>query len=971
MYSSIILFFLSIIIFVIVFYMLALLWFTDTRNRRLTGFFALGSAIAFGIFLNAIDMVIRTELFPFVFTLRSITLSAFPYGVFAFARSLTDIKFFKSKTINAISWILLVLDILIILTNPLHHLYYRAYTYPRPEYAQAFPVHYVFLIVIWGLGVILLLHHVVKKTPNRVHTLLLTLASILPMVLNMLFTRGIFLFNLEHDIVPFGCFIMFITFAILLNPAEQFNLQTIAYSSILTAFTDFYLVVDTNNIIIDTNMTADRLDISLNMVPGKLTVFGMISQIYPLTAHTEPANFFEELADFSKPFPGGEISIRTPHGDRTFTTTRQELYVGKRFTGYTMIFTDVSAYRGMIREINQQKEQLEILKETAESANAAKSSFLANMSHEMRTPLNAVIGLSELELGREDEEINPETRENIEKVYSSGMTLLGIINDILDISKIESGRFELIPAEYDIPSLINDTITLNIVRIGSKPIVFTLDIEDDLPARLIGDELRVKQILNNLLSNAFKYTREGSVRLGISGNKEGNAVRLRIRISDTGIGIKPEDRELLFHDYQQVDTGANRKIEGTGLGLSITKRMVEMMGGKISAESEYGKGSVFSFDILQGFVNDTTIGPAMAENLRQFKYSMGRRDRNRNIVRAYIPYAKVLVVDDVVTNLDVARGMLKPYGMTVDCVTSGQKAIDLVRAATVRYNAIFMDHMMPGMDGVEAVKKIRSEIGTEYAKTVPIIALTANAILGNEEFFLNNGFQAFLSKPIDIMRMNEVINRWVRNKELEKDLPKEQELPEQASKSGILADKKISGLDFVKALERFGGDEAYLETLRSYVNHTPPLLEKLQGEGTLADYAITVHGIKGSSYGICADAVGKLAEQLELAAKSGDQTFVESNTPRFIAETQKLLEGINALLKTLDGENSKPKKPAPDKELLSRIRVAAENYNIADLDIAMEELERYTYESQQDLVAWIREQIDLSEFDRICKRLET
>ncbi|MDR1307130.1 MAG: response regulator, partial [Treponema sp.] len=499
----------------------------------------------------------------------------------------------------------------------------------------------------------------------------------------------------------------------------------------------------------------------------------------------------------------------------------------------------------------------------AESASEAKSHFLANMSHEMRTPLNAIIGFAELELGKEkeDEALYPaDTRESLEKIYSSGVTLLGLINDILDISKIESGKFELVPVDYDMPSLLNDTVVLNIVRIGSKPIVFRLDIDENLPARLFGDELRIKQIFNNLLSNAFKYTKEGEVVLRIRCERDSAGVWMNCSVSDTGMGIKEEDAGKLFGEYNQVDTKSNRHIEGTGLGLAITKRMVGMMNGTISVASEYGKGTTFTLRILQGFISDTVIGKELAENLMEFRYIMARQDRNKQLLRSRIPYAKVLVVDDVATNLDLARGIMKPYGMTVDCVTSGRAAIELVRKSETRYNAIFMDHMMPGMDGLEAVRIIRNEIDSDYARSVPIVALTANAIVGNEKLFLNNGFQDFLTKPIDIMKMNDAINRWVRDKKLEKELgidtesrlaegsqeakmdKADRELERQIAE--LIRSVQVEGLDAEKGLERFGGDgKSYMESLRSYVFHTPALLEAAHVTDVLSDYAITVHGI--------------------------------------------------------------------------------------------------------------------------------
>ena len=422
--------------------------------------------------------------------------------------------------------------------------------------------------------------------------------------------------------------------------------------------------------------------------------------------------------------------------------------------------------------IREQNIRLEELSVEAQAASKAKSKFLANMSHEMRTPLNAIIGLSELSLGREQ---LPETAEkNLEKIYSSGMTLLGIVNDLLDISKIESGRFEMITAEYDLPGLLNDTVTLNAVRIGGKPVQLNLLVDENLPCRLSGDELRIKQIFNNILSNAIKYTHEGTVDFRVSVEPAPSAappesgssprektVWLTASVTDSGIGIKPEDMGKLFTDYNRLDTKKNRNLEGTGLGLALTKRITELMGGAITVESEYGKGSTFSVRLCQRAVDDDTIGAAAAENLRKSRYADQKRSHNAGMSRIQLPDARVLVVDDVEINLDVARGMMEPYGMAIDCVLSGQEAIDLIRGENPRYDAVFMDHMMPGLDGIETVRIMREEIGTAYAHNVPVIALTANAVSGTQELFLNKGFQDFLSKPMDILRLDEVIRRWI------------------------------------------------------------------------------------------------------------------------------------------------------------------------------------------------------------------
>ena len=638
-------------------------------------------------------------------------------------------------------------------------------------------------------------------------------------------------------------------------------------------------------------------------------------------------------------------------------------------------------------KIETQNRKLEELNETALAASEAKTKFLATMSHEMRTPLNAVIGLTELTLQAGG--INSEAAENLEKVYNAGSALLNMINDILNISKIEAGKLELIPVEYDTPSVINDAVTQSIMRLGEKPIEFILNVDENIPSRLYGDDLRIKEILNNLLSNAFKYTKEGTVELNVKSEKDGNLVWLSAYVRDTGIGIRPENMDSLFTDYTQIDTKANRKIEGTGLGLSITKKMTDMMGGSISVESEYGKGSVFTVRLPQKIINDTPIGPDVVNNLRNFHYSDSKRDIDMRLARISLPYAKVLVVDDVATNLDVARGMMKPYGMRIDCVSSGREAIEAVRDEKVRYNAIFMDHMMPEMDGIEAVRIIRGEIGTEYAQTVPIIALTANAIMGNEEMFLKNGFQDSVFKPIEMQRLDAVLQKWVRDEELEKNL-----IAQQAASGGKnffdkrsgndrrtgydrrIFTEKIEGLDIYKGLARFSGDmKSYIQILRSFVPNTRLLLNAVKDvtEINLADYTIKVHGMKSSCRSIGAEAAGNKAEALEKAGKGGDFGFVAANNPALVEIVSKLITDIeNALAAAANNsvQKDKPKRDRPDIETLSKLLTACRNYIIEDIDTCINEIESFDYESDDGLVLWLRENSEQMNYSEIAEKLE-
>ena len=634
---------------------------------------------------------------------------------------------------------------------------------------------------------------------------------------------------------------------------------------------------------------------------------------------------------------------------------------------------DLREYKKMMIDLHNTSMELEKACNEATRANDAKSSFLANMSHEMRTPLNAVIGLSDLILGdrRPQENCNAHMM-NIEKINKAGMVLLSTVNDILDISKIEAGKFELVPTIYEMPSLINDIVTQSIMHKGEKPIDFILDINEDLLSRLYGDELRIKQVLNNILSNAFKYTKEGTVELSIHCEREGDAVFATASVKDTGIGIRPEYIGSIFDDYSQMDMQANRKIIGTGLGLSIAKRLVELMNGSISVESEYGKGSVFTVRFPQTFVSDSTIGPEVVNSLKNLRYSEHKRNQNASLIRIRLPYARVLIVDDVVTNLDIARGLMKPYGMQIDCVTSGQQAIDSVREEKFRYNAIFMDHMMPGMDGVEATRIIR-EIGSDYAKTVPIIALTANAVIGNEKMFMDNGFQAFISKPIEISRLDSVIRQWVRDRSAEKaEAGDDGENNYAPDSKPDFFEPAIDGIDLEKGLERFGGDKGiYLNALHSYVTNIPPLLEIIRDATyeNLDDYGTTVHGVKGTSWSICANDTGDRAEALERAAAANDFDFISANNQDFIESVEKLISGLGKLIGKTDAENVRPKKDMPDADLLASLLEACKKYDMDKVDAFIGELERYKYTADGGLAAWLQENAEETNFIQIVEKL--
>ena len=458
---------------------------------------------------------------------------------------------------------------------------------------------------------------------------------------------------------------------------------------------------------------------------------------------------------------GWSIGVIAPTSESPFYKARDFIIVtGCIFLSMGILAATVAA--GFIARpfyrIEEQNVRLTELGEAVKAASKAKSTFLANISHDMRTPLNMVIGLSELAIKQKP---SAEIGGNLKKIQESGKTLLGVVDDLLEISNLDTGKFRLVNAEYNVATFINSTANANKLLIGGKPVTFNLVLGDNLPARLIGDELRVREVFNNLLENAFAFTENGTVEWNLSAEKDGDSVYLVSSISDTGIGIKPEDLEKLFTDYRELDARKLRNLEGTGLGLALTRRIVELMEGTISAESAFGKGSVFKVRIKQKSVNEKIINPQTLESLKKFILNEAAQSENTETERLQLTGKRVLVVDDIELNLDVAESLLEPYGMKIDGVSSGAEALELVRKGEPKYDMIFMDHMMPEMDGMETVAKIRSSIETDYAKTVPIIAVTATGYSASDEVFLGNGFQDRIAKPLGEARVDEVVRRWL------------------------------------------------------------------------------------------------------------------------------------------------------------------------------------------------------------------
>ncbi|MCL2180175.1 MAG: ATP-binding protein [Treponema sp.] len=517
-------------------------------------------------------------------------------------------------------------------------------------------------------------------------------------------------------------------------------------------------------------------------------------------------------------------------------------------------------------------------KEYAEQSSRYKSAFLAAMSHEIRTPMNSILGIAEIKL--QDKNLPPESEEAFSKIFESGDLLLNIINDILDLSKIEAGKLEMNPARYDIPSLINDTAQLNCLRYESKPIIFSLEVDEETPMELFGDELRIKQILNNILSNAFKYTDKGKVIFSVHCEyKINDNVDLVFRVTDTGHGMTQEQLKKLFDEYTRFNTEANRTTAGAGLGMNITKRLVDLMNGSIEVHSEMGKGSVFTVHIPQKRIGEEVCGKDIIENLSHFRFKRSTMSKKSQFMREYMPYGSVLIVDDVESNIYVAKGLLAPYGLKIDTASSGYKAVDKIKDGNI-YDIIFMDHMMPGMDGIETVKILRSN-GYNHK----ILALTANALAGQAQVFMQNGFDGFISKPIDSRELNLLLNENIRNKKTPEVVQAARD--EQREKEKYLNTAEAQKIINSAELERFFILDAKnaLDVIEKTIAKNADI-----DEAALDSFIIAVHGIKSALANIGELQASAFALRLEKAGKEKNIPVITSETQSFIYTLESLID---------------------------------------------------------------------------------
>ena len=746
----------------------------------------------------------------------------------------------------------------------------------------------------------------------------------------------------------------------------------------------------------------------------------------------------EELADIHK---GEKLSDRLRDlflsekteiviGENHYEKFIKELAVKDKVKGYCLIMLNVTKRYNIMEELKEAKQR-------AEEANESKSNFLSNMSHEIRTPMNAIVGMTEILL-RSD--LSDQDRGYLMNIKNSGASLLTIINDILDFSKIESGKLEILEEEYEPMSMLSDLSMIFLNRIGDKPVELIFDIDKNLPNKLYGDSLRIRQVIINIANNAIKFTAAGYVKLTIqmAPMAEQDMVNLNISIEDSGQGIKPEDLDKLFGSFQQVDTKKNRNKEGTGLGLAISKQLVETMGGQIGVRSEYGKGSEFYFHIPQRVIGDqiaATVREDAVQNnpvvvsghmkdgqiLEQLKsltegYGLKFVDcyearahkvkvdyffvdesvyrglkasieeyfvstgtelcvlqnpmreavwndqatvvnkplytlnfcqvinhettaafvETDNVMNFTAPQAQILIVDDNEMNLKVAKGLLQPLQMNIDTASSGKTALEMVQ--TKQYHIVFMDHMMPVMDGVETTQRMRALEDT-YIQNMPIIALTANAVTGAREIFKEAGMNDFVPKPIELKDICSKIRAWLPHELIVKmSAPAQQQLQIPAQMLPV-----IEGLDVTEGIKNCGSLELFTNLLGDFyklIDLKSTKIEKCLADGMIRDYTIEVHALKNTARMIGALELSEQFYQMEQCGNAGDVDTIFRETPAIM----ELYRSYKPILEPYGKANEQDKKEVPKEELvkvLEQLNAAMDSFDLDGADAALAELEEY------------------------------
>ena len=800
-----------------------------------------------------------------------------------------------------------------IATVDYHHLYYKDY-WLAPSKANLngytleispAPMYYVYMAfllaeIMTTIGIIISSYCSQRSMPNKgkIHFLMIA-AMLSPM---LLLSLRILKILKGDDPTPLGILLSCIFMSTAVVKYGLFDPVKNAKNYIIDNLKEAVIVTDADHRFLFLNSMADKIITSINKEQG----YSTDDKIYAFIQGSQ--DFFDWK-------------------DRHYQVEETVLKDNELIQGYMMTIVDVT-------KIIEQNHLMKRLVLQTEDANRAKTNFVSNMSHEIRTPMNSIVGITEILLRSRH---SPKEQEYLLNIQSSGRVLLTIINDVLDCSKMEAGKMQLFDEPYDTCSLFHDLRISMENRIGHSGLELIYDIDQDIPCKLKGDMGRIRQVIINLVNNAIKYTEKGSVRFSVHvRQKNTDKVMLYYEVADTGIGIRKEDQKILFDAFQRVEMDRNRYVEGTGLGLTMSQNLVNMMGGVIEVESEYGKGSRFFFTIEQTIIDPT---PVSAVNYNGQKDNVTEKEAECLFIA---PEAHILLVDDNELNLVVAKELLKPLRMQIDTAENGLQAVKMVRGS--QYDLVLMDHMMPVMDGIVATKTIR-ELPDEKYKKLPIIALTANAMVDARKEFLNAGMNGFVAKPIDFTRICNQLKLWLP-KELVQEVPGEeakQLLMNDISDSEIQPENPETGFSFEEGVKHCGSKAALMKTIRIFyrtIDSKANKIEQCLKEGLISDYVIEVHALKSSALLIGAVPLSEAAKELEDYGKQGKTEVLEEKTPDVLT----LYRDLKNILRPYAEKEEDAKKEFSDGEwitALQQIHQCIEQFDLDGVDQIMEQLEEY------------------------------
>ncbi len=759
-----------------------------------------------------------------------------------------------------------------ITTNEYHHLYYKNASLEVREYIAIFrmeagpyyTVHTVFTLASMGVCVGVIIYAWIrdrKWKENYKKYLFLAFAALIPLMCWFLRLVGGLK---DYDLIPFGLFCTNTFFILILYFFRYFDVAESAKNEVLETLEEGILVCDEDGRLLYSN---ERM----REILGQRKVKNILDVMSEMVAGDE-----------------GEFLV----GDKCYAVTESEVYEGDRVKGKTWCFIDMTLAK-------EREHQLKELHQEALAANNAKSSFLANMSHEIRTPINTILGMDELIL-REAQNIN--VIEYAQNIKTEGKTLMSLINDLLDFSKIESGKMELTETEYGVSSLLHDMAAMFSIKAEEKGLDFSVEVAEDIPAMLYGDEIRIKQIISNLLSNAVKYTERGYVGLVVDWEPQDEKnVNLYITVKDSGIGIRKDDIDTIFDKFKRFDAKRNNKVEGTGLGMSITVQLLQMMNGKIFINSEYGSGSEFKVRIPQGVADATPMG----------KYSYTKHMQGRENIRETFtaPKARILVVDDNLMNRVVVKGLLKQTLLQIDEAANGEEC--LKKTQDTHYDIILMDHMMPGMDGVETLNRLRRQGGA--CVNTPVIVLTANAVVGVKEYYLEQGFDDYLSKPISGRLLEEMLLKYLPDELVIKREVSDGINVINAKQEGFRPEEirnvlSVERIDLAGSLERMQGRrDMYRQSAKRFASLCEERLRMLHEYIRKEDvpaYVMLLHTVKEDANALGARELAEMATEQEKMGKEGNLSFLRDKFPLLSGEYQRVAQCYKTLFDSIKEEEA-------------------------------------------------------------------